>query len=252
MSESTSAAIPAVAAAVPVAAAAVSPVAAVAPAPAASPDAATTTPETAISASVLTDPAPDPTKDIQPPETVKPDAPKEGDKPAEEVKPVEYTDFTLPDGLQPENPTLAQFRTDAAELGLTQEQAQGLVTKIGSQMAEAAQAQVATWVQMNTDWQTAIKADTEIGGANFEPMKVSVAKLFDDYVGPQNSPDRKALNEALLLTGAGNNPAIVKAWARIAAAHGEGSHVAGNPPRVAASAADLMYPTHNQAPGAPR
>jgi hypothetical protein len=98
------------------------------------------------------------------------------------------------------------------------------------------------WVKLNNDWQTAIKADPEIGGEQFEPMRVNVARLIDDYVGPLNSPERKALNQALLLTGAGNNPAIVKLFARIAAAHTEGGPVAGSPARAVPNAAELLYP----------
>jgi len=174
------------------------------------------------------------------------DAGKDGAKPDAEVKPVEYTAFELPEGLSAENPALSAFREEAARLGLSQDQAQALVSKVGAQVADAAAAQMAAWTKMNTDWQAAVKADKEIGGDNFEPMRINVARLFDDFVGPVNSPERKALNQALLLTGAGNNPAIVKAFARVAAALGEGRPVTGSPARASASTAQLLYPTHNQ------
>lgn len=169
----------------------------------------------------------------------------------------------MPDGLQPENETLALFREEAKTLGLTQEQAQALVTKIGAQAALNAQAQMDNWVRMNNEWQTQIKADPETGGANFEPMRINVGRLFDDYCGPvtgeadpkkltQAQADRRQLTHELLLTGGGNLPMLTKVIARIAAAHTEGSHVSGNPARTPVSSADLIYPTHGQAPAGPR
>lgn len=165
-----------------------------------------------------------------------------------EEKPIEYTDFALPDGLSKEDATLTLFRDEASKLGLTQEQAQALVTKIGEQAALNGKAQTDNWIAMNNAWTAEIKADPEIGGAQFEPMRISTAKLFDDYIGALNTPEREAFNQALNLTGAGNNPAIVKAFARMAAAHTEGTHVSGNPAKTAPSFADQMYPTHNKQP----
>ena len=102
---------------------------------------------------------------------------------------------------------------------------------------------MSAWVATNEAWQAEIKADKDIGGSRFEAMKTNVAKLFDDYVGPINAPERKALNEALLHTGAGNNPAIVRAFAKIAAAHTEGGFVSGAPARGPVDRAALLYPT---------
>lgn len=197
--------------------------------------------ETAITQSVMTDP-PVVEGEVKP----EPEKAPEAEKPVEEAKPVEYTDFELPEGLSAEDKTLALFREEAGRLGLTQEQAQALVSKIGDQAAQNAAAQAANWVKMNNDWQSEIKADPETGGDKFESMRINVARVFDDYCGPIGSPDRTKLNNELLLTGAGNLPMLVKVFARIAAAHTEGGHVSGNPARAPASTADLLYPTHGQ------
>jgi hypothetical protein len=212
-------------------------------------------PDTVVTKSVLTDLAPvvdpKPGEETKPGET-KPGEIKEGDKAPEEVKPVEYIDFELPEGIAAEDATLASFREEAGKLGLTQEQAQALVTKIGAQAAVNARAQMDAWVKTNTDWQAEIKADPETGGDNFEPMRVNVARVFDDYCGPVGSADRTQLTRELLLTGAGNLPMLTKVMARIAAAHTEGGHVSGNPARARLTTEQLLYPTHNQAPGGPR
>lgn len=250
MSESSSAAAPAVAGAVPATPAAVV-TAPVSQVPAAGAAAAPAVGETALAASVLTDPVKvgeepskagevktdaDPNKEAKPGEV----------KPGEEAKPVEYVDFALPEGITRENPTLTMFREEASKLGLTQKQAQALVSKIGEQAAVNGKAQVDNWIKTNSDWEAEIKADREIGGANFEPMRVNVAKVFDDYIGPIGSPDRAKLTQELLMTGAGNLPMLTKMMARIAAAHTEGTHVSGNPAKSSVSFADQMYPTHNK------
>ena len=177
------------------------------------------------------------------------DAPVEGEAKAD--APIGYEEFALPDGIAKDSPLLVTFSAEAAKLGIPQDQAQALVTAVGEKLATDAKAsaeaqagaQMSAWVQTNEAWQAEIKADPEIGGARFEPMKVNVARLFDDYVGPLNSPERKALNEALLHTGAGNNPAIVRAFAKIAAAHTEGGFVGGSPGRGPVDRAALLYPT---------
>lgn len=207
-----------------------------------------------IGASVLTDP-PAVGDTGSATEGPKADAPKpDGEaKPGEvktdgETKPIEYADFTLPEGLTSEDPTLTLFQAEAKALGLTQEQAQTLISKIGEQAVLNGKAQLDNWAKLNNDWTAEIKADPEMGGANFETMRVNVGKLWDDVVGPENSPERQALAKEALDYGWGNCPRLAKAIARIAASAVEGGHVSGNPARTRLSTAEMMYPTHNQAP----
>lgn len=216
------------------------------PAVATAPAVAATPPATTL----LTDPpAADPAKPAEGAAPVDPAKP--ADTP---ITPVVYEAFTLPEGIAPESPLLTSFSEEAAKLGIPQAQAQALVSAVGSRIAAdakaAGEAQMNTWVATNEAWQNEIKADPNIGGSKFEAMKSNVAKLFDDYVGNINSPERKALNEALLHTGAGNNPAIVRAFAKISAAHTEGGFVAGNPARAPVNVADLMYPSMARPNGA--
>lgn len=170
---------------------------------------------------------------------------------AKVADPVTYEDFTLPEGIARDSPLLTTFSAEAARLGIPQAQAQALVTAVGDRLAADAKAageaqataQMSAWSATNEAWQAEIRADKEIGGSKFEAMKSNVARLFDDYAGTLNSLGRKALNEALLHTGAGNHPAIVRVFAKIAAAHTEGGFVAGSPGRGPVDRAALMYPT---------
>jgi hypothetical protein len=170
------------------------------------------------------------------------DAKPEATQEAAKVEPVDYTKLELPEGLQSDDPALDTFRAEAAKLGLTKDHAQALVTAVGAKIAEAASAQMQAWKAMNDEWAAQAKADVDFGKANYDKSIAAVGKLFDDFVGAPNSPERKALNEALTLTGAGNHPAVFRAFAKVAAALNEGGHVAGSPARNVDLAA-LMYPS---------
>jgi thiamine pyrophosphate-dependent acetolactate synthase large subunit-like protein len=84
------------------------------------------------------------------------------------------------------------------------------------------------WSDTQTEWQTAAKADEEIGGKN-DPTKLqetlqTIGKVLDDkrYGGPE-------VKAALKITGAGNHPEVIRALYRMAKALTEGSFVSGNP-----------------------
>ena len=112
-----------------------------------------TTPEPALTSSVLTAdpaaPAAEPAKPAEP-------AP---------ITPVEYTDFTLPDGVDKDAPALATFRDEASKLGISQDAAQAIVSKVGEQIAAQGRAQAEAWQGLNQTWQAEIKADPEFGGS---------------------------------------------------------------------------------------
>ena len=196
-----------------------------------------TTKTPAISSSILTDaPAADPATAEPPKEG---EVPADGNKPAE---PVAYEPFALPDGLDAADPTLAAFQNTASKLGLTQEQAQAIVSEIGAKVAESAQAKIKAWTDLNNTWQDQVKADADIGGRKLTETLTGIGRLFDDFVGSEGTPERKALSEALLLTGAGNHPAVVKAFARMAAVLNEPGFVQGGP-STAADPVASMYPS---------
>ena len=189
-----------------------------------------TTPEPALTTSVLTaDPA-------------APAAPETPAAPAEPtpITPTEFTEFALPDGVDKDAPALATFRDEASKLGLSQEAAQTILSKVGEQIAAQGRAQAEAWQGLNQTWQAEIKADPEFGGSKLPATVANIARVFDDFVGNANSPERKALNEALLLTGAGNNPTMFRLLARVANTLTEGTHVTGSPARAAFNPADMF------------
>jgi hypothetical protein len=167
--------------------------------------------------------------------------PKADDKP---VVPEKYADFTVPEGytLDPE------IAKEAGELfkktGLTQEAAQSFVDFYAAKTKEAFEAPFKAWTDTQEKWVNELKNDPEIGG-KLDLVKATVSKAIDS-LPPQMAKD---FREAMEFTGAGNNPAFVRALYRLSSQLTEGRHIAGggpvdvkNPSNKPPSAAAALYP----------
>lgn len=167
--------------------------------------------------------------------------PKEGEKPA--GAPEKYEDFKLPEGVELAPEAIAEVGTLFKEMGLSQAQAQKLVdfhTKTLQSTAEAVtKAPMDAWMAQKATWKTEIKADPEIGGKLGE-VKARIGAMYDAL------GDAKLVSEfksAMDLTGAGDNPAFIKLFNKLAERLGEGSPIIGNTPKPKpGSAAQAMYP----------
>ncbi len=164
-------------------------------------------------------------------------------KPAEApaITPTTFADFTLPEGYGKDDPLVSTFVGEASKLGLSQDAAQAIISKVGEQLTAQQKAVTDNWLAVNAEWQDKIKADADYGGSKLPATLANVGRLFDDFVGAANTPERQALNQALLMTGAGNNPAVFRLLANVANALTEGRHVAGAPSRGSFDAA-TMFP----------
>jgi hypothetical protein len=195
---------------------------------------------------------PKPTPEVTPSLADKPPEVKPGetplsdslaDKPPEVTPPPEpivYEDFKVPEGYELDAAALPAVKTLFNELGLKQDQAQRLIdafvenTKNISTTIENDAKQ--EWLTLRADWTKSINEDPEIGGAKLPETRANLSKLFDKYGTP-------GLRDALKLTGADNNPDIVKTFAKIASVLTEGRFLAGETPRAQPkTAAEKMYP----------
>lgn len=172
---------------------------------------------------------------------------KDGKQPeaSTEKQPIEYTAFTLPEGVEVDEQKMADFKANAAEAGLSQDQAQKLVDVYTAGLKSANEASTQLWYDQQKEWQQAVMKDPEIGGKNFEPMKETVAKAIDLIGGNEAAKIRQALE----YTGAGNNPEIIRFLYRLGSAIGEGGGVdIGKPAAVETprSAAERLYPSQSQ------
>jgi len=169
-----------------------------------------------------------PTEPPKPPEEpAKPDA-----KPTVDVKA-----FKLPEGFKADDPTLTSFAALANEHKLTQDAAQKLVDMHTAALKQASEASSKYWGDKQKEWETVNKA--EYGPVPTENPKITaVAKLIDS-LGEKPAAE---LRDALVFSGMGNNPAVVKAFVLLAERLTEPGHARGTPPSGRpATAAEALY-----------
>ena len=163
-----------------------------------------------------------------------PEAPAAETPPAAEA--LAYGEFKLPDGSTVDGESMERATELFKEAGLPQEQAQKFIDLALSREQAAATRGVQAFVDLQTKWVSEIKADPEIGGTRFEASMASAGRAIDRLGVP-------GLREALNLTGAGNNPAIVKAFVRLGQMVSEDRFMPGRnaAPAAPRSAAEVIY-----------
>jgi hypothetical protein len=204
-------------------------------------------PETILGAQTPAETAPT-VEGAKPPEgEVKPE-----DKPAEEAgkpetrAPEEYSEFTKPDGLEFDETALADYKAFAKEQDLTQEQAQKLLEFGGERIKAMTEAPYKAWSELQAKWTAEVKADPEVGGTNYDKSIAAAAAVFvpgeaNPFVKTQE--EAEGLKKAFDVTGAGNNPALVKFFVRLGGLLKEPGSLTGKPTVSGKRLEDKMYPT---------
>jgi hypothetical protein len=197
-------------------------------------EAAPTEPVSPVTTSLITEPVAPAEKLAAPAADAAPVA-----EAAPTTTPFDPVTYAPPEGLSlsPEDKT--QLGEIASKYGLPSEAVTDLLGVYKTKVESASEAPVKAFLELNDRWQAEVKADKEIGGEKLPAVLQSIGKLLDD---PRYAnPDLKA---ALTYTGAGNHPAIIKAFYKMSQALTEGGHVGGEPPRPAAKplGAQAMYP----------
>lgn len=168
------------------------------------------------------------------------EAKPEGEAKAEDAapEPIKYEDFKLPEGTTAEDPLLASFIETASVKGLSQETAQAVIDALGPKVSEALQAPYREWEAQQTAWLKEINDDATIGGANLAPTQQRIGRLLAD----PNFVDA-GFAAAMNATGAGNHPAVIRTFAKLAARLTEGEPVRqGAPAQPPKSMAEKLYP----------
>jgi len=190
-------------------------------------------------------PSPSPTPDPSPTPTP---APEPGALTDQKPEPTPEPEPFVP--LTPEDLTFAEgvevneeLRDDFLKIVNDQEmspkdRANALVGLQERAAQAAAEASSQAWEALNTQWQDAVKADPEVGGANLDATLGRIGKLIDEHAP---APDK--LREALNVTGAGNNPEVVKFLNKVATLLSEGTPISGQPTNQEQSAAAVLFPS---------
>lgn len=186
-------------------------------------------------------PAPEPKPDDKQPSLL--NEKKDGKEPDKAGPPEKYEAFTLPEGYEFNPDKLADVHKVFKETGLNQTQAQSLVDFYSKELVDAEKAPYKLWEDTQQKWRDEIKLDPELGG-KLDQVKSSVARMIDGLGDPKLAAD---FRQAMDFTGAGNNPAFIRAFYKLAQRMVEGGPAQGGGPtpppgQKPASAAAAIYP----------
>lgn len=222
------------------------------PTPAAGNDQAARTPTGEIKDQQATQATATHTTGTQTSEPAKPEPKPEGEgKAAEPGKVPDKYDFKAPEGFEIDTKFVEQVTPVLKDLGLTQDQANKLFDIYAKHSAESADAPYREYETLRQGWRDEITKDRALGDGQGN-LSVEAKKNIDTAISAIG--DAKAIDAfkaAMDLTGAGDNPAFVRAMNAIGKALGEGTNVRGsgpspagqrNPASAPRSAAQALFP----------
>ena len=140
--------------------------------------------------------------------------------------PEKYEAFTAPEGFEIPEEQHKEISELFKGLGISQENGQKLVDFYAKNMIEAADSPYKVWGETQKGWMDEIKADPEIGH-KLPEVRATVSRAIDGLGDPKLAA---AFREAMDLTGAGSNPAFIRAFYKLAQKVTEGTHVEGRGP----------------------
>jgi hypothetical protein len=124
--------------------------------------------------------------------------------------PFDAEKLTLPEGFSRDDALFEEFTNFAKESGLSASKAQSLIDLNARQLGAVVRKQTADWIKQNETWQAEIKSDPVFGGDKLpETLNTIKQVLADPALG------HPGFFEAMLFTGAGNHPAVIKTVAAL-------------------------------------
>lgn len=157
-----------------------------------------------------------------PPAENKEAASKEESKETSESK-EDLKEITLPKDALISETEFNAFKEYAKEQGLTNKQAQALLEKQNEQLGQFVNTQVEAFKEKIASYESAVKADKEIGGANFN-KSISLAKRVLEKFG------NDSLKVELDQSGFGSHPEVIRLLSKIGQAIGDDTLVAPKAP----------------------
>jgi len=196
--------------------------------PTPAPTPATTTDPAAPPAPAATDPAADPKPEVDPALDTKTNPFK-----VEEIK------FST-EGASVDPEVASDFAAVVNEFGIPRNAIAKLVALQEKVMTANSEAGSRAWSETQDKWTEEVQKDPEIGGQKWPEVQGRIGQLLDTYGSPE-------LREAFDLTGAGNNPHIVRFMSKVAHILNESGFISANPGNSPAkSAAEILYPNQGK------
>ena len=195
------------------------------------------TPETISSESTTPAPEPEAPKSLITAEVTTEETTETVETPVEPVVPLIAEDLALPEGFEFDETLRDELLSTMNNADLSaKDRATALIDLHTKALTQASEAASQAWDSLQEQWQNEVKADPEIGGTKLQPALASISKLVSEYGSTE-------LADVFNLTGAGNNPHMIKFLSNIAAKMTEGGFAPGSPAGGESSAAQRMFPS---------
>lgn len=159
---------------------------------------------------------------------------------AEPAAPLAASDISFPEGLEVQDEIRDEFLEvlNNGEMS-PKDRAQALID-LQARVAETASETISQqFADQQKQWQDEVKADAQLGGANFQKTLGEISKLVEQY-GDDD------LVQVMAATGAGNNIAVIRFLNKVAGVVNEGAPATGGPTQQEASVAQRLYPSMNK------
>lgn len=156
--------------------------------------------------------------------------------------PFKVEEIKLPEGMEVDPALATDFTALVNKFGLQRDAVAELTALQAKAMQDVSEKGNALWSDMQENWKKDFNADPEFGGPKAKESLASVSKFVQKYAGKDIEEVKAALN----LTGAGNNPFIIRMMARAAKDFNEPGFVSGQPTSVPGDAASILYPNQGK------
>ena len=159
---------------------------------------------------------------------------KEDDKEVTNEVPDKY-EFTAPEGVELDKELMSEAEPMFKELGLNNEQAQKIVDLQVKHFQKLNAESEKAFEKTMSDWVSEVKADSEIGGDNFDKS----VKLANSAISKLDTSGKFV--EMLRNTGLGNHPEMVRVLSKVGQSMQEDQPVRGAASGPKQTAVERMY-----------
>ena len=144
---------------------------------------------------------------------------KKGDDKAEDA-PKDYEAFKVPEGVSLSKDMLSEFSSMAKDAKLSQEDAQKFINLASKSNMSVVQNQDKVFKDLVAGWKSEIQDDKDFGGSKYKDTLTGANRVLNKY-------GTRSLIKVLSSSGIGNNPELIKMFARLDRAMSEDNVVDG-------------------------
>jgi len=157
-----------------------------------------------------------------------------------------FESLELPEGFDSENPLATEFLSVVNNMPKTPVEVANAMLNLQQRVAEQTATQ---WLETNREWQETLENDPIVGGDKLDPALGNISRLMDEYARTYSGSPTEAtkigddLRNAFTITGAGNQPDIVKFLIWTTSQLSEGAPLSGAPASGEVSRAHKLFGT---------